>query len=658
VTLPKERKAFAALLPLFLWTAAVIGAMFCIHGGHRSAFILSPNKLCTDKFYAPVETRVPWGSRHGAPLVVLQISDLHISDQDADDEHGKRNFRRFVRDIIPLFAPVADAVLVSGDLVSAKQNTPGFEHILGYHSLQSVSEWKWYNATAQVAKASFQGVWITVPGNHDVFGSSDRRLYREYTGTGGERVHVTRIRGHKIIALDTTLSPSPHRPLNFFGMIDATIAAALRSSLVATADDGDGAAIIVGHFPSAVMSAGRTVRNAVADAAAASSFSSSAAIYLSGHLHTLRDLVPTGMQVASTSGHLELQLADLSSTGTFRLLAVDHGIPSWVDTRIDGRHVDKPIVLVMNPPRAGICSPGAGFAALQSTHVRLLVISSASRRELRVSVWIDGKLLGLARQVTDSSFDPVSATSRSSSSVYAVAWTAAEYMNDRSTHVMDVLVTSDRSVNSSKTRHEFSLNGVPPGGRATLHLFLAAIFTLSDFEAIARQSVYIGLVSAIAVPLYAFVVVPRRGFSWRKALAMTTFVSMILFGGPILITQHLSDTGGWGWATLRATTVREGRLVGGVDPFFAMFLLTHITILPSFYACYVTTVQPELASSWLVLILRFTSIARCVAWLLNVAGAHGSVAALISPICSPLLLLLVWCCGLPRPAIFSKRKVV
>lgn len=70
-------------------------------------------------------------------------------------------------------------------------------------------------------------------------------------------------------------------------------------------------------------------------------------MYLCGHLHTLGGLVPH-MYGLQKEGFLELELADWKKNRMYRVLAMDHGILSFVDVP----HGEWPVVVVTNPKHA------------------------------------------------------------------------------------------------------------------------------------------------------------------------------------------------------------------------------------------------------------------------------------------------------------------
>jgi hypothetical protein len=612
----------------------VLIAIFHAHGGHRRAASAGlwprPSAACVA---AP---RVPPHGRHARPLVLVHVTDLHISD--VDGPASKQNAMSLMRDVLPRFAGIADVVAITGDLVDAKAYPPWpLKPFLGYWSVQSVDEWRWYSETAVAAAARLGNttLWITVPGNHDVFGG--RKLFDEYglspppppvPAEAAGRVRVFPVGGHTVVALDPTLAPSPHRPLNFFGLLDRRAARRLREA--AAASDPSGTFVSLSHYPSAVMASGRALGDAVGGGAAPRP-----SVVLSGHLHTLRRLSAGGMQAVSEGGRLELQLPDLFSAGAFRVFTVSDGLPSWTDFNI-GLDASRPLVVAMNLPRAGLCAPGAGYAALRSSHIRLLVVAAEAQT---VRVHIDGSLVGDAARAADSG---------RADHIFAVPWDGRQYWGDGQVHALDVLVDGEPCLH-----HLFALDGRRPSGWAAMVKSVAgAFFTLSDFESIARRSVYFGLLSTGGIGLFMLAALPGVR---PQALCICLTSGWLAGGGPLLVAVDLTDAGGYGTVSLRRTVVRDGVLRDAVDPFFAMFFLVIFAMLPSFYCLCVVAWTPDLARSRLLFVIRMAACVRSAAWTLNIAGAHGFAAASTSPSCLPLSLLVVWCSLNPRTSRATYR---
>jgi Calcineurin-like phosphoesterase len=480
--------------------------------------------------------------------------------------------------------------------------------------------------------------WITVPGNHDVFGSSSRRLYREYgmhpplaLNETYSRTQVTNIRGHMLFGLDAALNPSPHRPMNFFGMVTTEMEDDLLKNLREHRARGSGgASVVFGHYPSALMASGKAIGRAFAQVDAEFPLQPSSNMYLSGHLHDLKGYARHGLQASSNLGHLELQLPDMFTTGSYRILVVDHGLPTWKDFRLS-EQFERLTILVTNPTGSAVSVAGACYAALKSTHVRFLVFPNRQRLPEGFAVAIDGISVGIARRLAHDNEE-------STGVVYAVPWNSREYYGDKRSHVLEV---RDQSSNEVLLRHVFTLSGqlVRIEQWARWNAFVGAFFSLSEFDKIARTCVWLGLSSATCICLVTLFILQRLCHGPVGIL----ICSCAMMVGPLLVSQDLTEQGGWGWISLRMVNVKEGALKGGVDPYFSMFLIVFTSIVPSAYLCLVAAVCPDLTLSFLIRCTSALSCAQCVRWVLTIAGAHGIRASIISPSCVPLLITLINC---------------
>lgn len=632
-----------ALLPLALWSGCGLLLIFHAYGGHQfsSRFPRSSPQFSSEEPACLDSSRLPHaytqeasgsGGDSAAPLVLVQVTDLHVSD--VDGLSGKDNVSKFMERVVPMFKGIADAVVITGDLVNAKQYAPPpFKHVLGYRSEQKVSEWSWYNETVAAATAQLgdETAWITVPGNHDVFGT--RRYYDKYCGTFPRKESGTRVdrcrsrvrkfnfRGHSVVAVDPTLIPSPHRPLNFFGSLNSLCPDTLHE----LANDPSAKSIVfLSHYPSAVLAGVRSLDEAVASRTAMPC----STVLLSGHLHNMRGIFPTGMQAVSYSGRLELQLPDLYSAGFFRIFAVEHGLPSWTDYNIIN-NVHDAFAVVLNIPRAGLCVPGAGRAALMSSHIRVLVVA---RQLITVKAYIDGAFVGEALR-----------NSGDNKNVYAIPWDSSSFSGDERVHLLEIFVVATDSQSRVPTvSYYFALDGRSVDGwESRLRLLGSSLFTLSDFEKIAIRSVYFGLCSCMVLCSVMLYFTPQLR---SKAISFIAATLWLAAHGPFLISVDLNDSGGIGYATLGGVYMQDGALLGAVDPYFAMFSVVLLAMLPVCYCCCITGLYPTLIPSSLVSLIRCLAWARSFFWTLNIAGAHGLTAAFVSPSCVPLSVLLLWCC--------------
>jgi Calcineurin-like phosphoesterase len=647
----REWRALTYLAPLGILISFILIPVFHIYGGHRRAF-LRHNPHCLDKARTPLALLSTWGGKHGQPLVLVHITDIHVNDVDGGLAKG--HFRRFVRTVLPVYAPYTDAVLVTGDLVSSKEYPSYLRGLLGHHSRQIESEWQWYNATVSdtIQRLNISR-WITVPGNHDTFGSSSHQFYSKYgmhhaseKRGNYSRIHRTTVRGHALIGVDATLSPSPHRPMNFFGMVRSDMNDELHRHLrIARAERIGGASIVFGHYPSGLMTRGNEIRQAFQQVDKEFPHQPSSNLYLSGHLHDLKGYARYGLQASAKSGHLELQLADMFTSGSYRILAIDHGLPAWKDLKVS-QTLTRPMILVTNPPSPDLAVGGSCRASMKSTHIRFLLFPTEQPPPDALSLFIDGTAVGTAIMLESRT----GGVRGSPSLVYAAPWNPRDYLSS-DIHVLEV---RDDSTNNILASHNFALSGhvlrsVP---WSPWHVFAGAYFSLSEFDKIGRICVWCGLFFAACFAVAALLVAQRVPSGIIGLLALICTIAF----GPVLITQNLTDMGGWGWVSFRSLQVRDGELRGGTDPFFSMFPLVFLSIVPSTYVLLATALSSDLSSSLVIICIRLISIAKCVLWTLNVAGAHGTAAFILSPSCTPLTLMLIQC-HVMQVSMFVKRKI-
>lgn len=619
----------AALLSIPFWIFVLsLLVLFLQHGGHRFAY-LSTNPYCR----LPASRNASHGTNPLPVTVLLQISDLHVND--IDDGRAKFNLRLFQTKALPRWAPVASAVLVSGDLVnSVSQNRYPF----GATSVQHASEWQWLNEF--VADVNKSVPWIAAHGNHDTFGGSVHTNPHSSTCEPQEAAHKTTLRGAgggalSVFAMDCTLPKPLHRPLNFFGDGRRAVAQLMQSLVDPESNGEDEMAVAFGHYPTAVMAGGRGVHAAAmrGDGEAVLQKPRVAA-FLSGHLHTLKGLAPAGLQAVSKAGVLELQLPDMIGSGAFRVLVLDGGSLSFKDFSVrDDRGVGLDDVVVTNLPKAGFCSAGAGAEALKSTHVRFIG-PKEFLTGLEIEVRIDGVLLGtVARLSSECGKKEQELSHRERPAkcvpVYGVPWDASLY-DDDNLHKLSLHSGAEQS-----RPYVFSFDGAPePGMKSRLRRLISALFSLSDFETMATRLCSLGFFFC-----FAFCV---PGLLQRQATTCAVFFMAILlrFGPAFIITRQLTDTDtGIGIAGLQYVRLPTAVHRAGVDLPYMMSLQLYGSLIPAsfFNAVTLSYMSYDLRHANVTLVFALLYLMKSLSWCLEIFGAHGFLAGLISPSCTPLL---------------------
>ncbi|XP_013183104.1 transmembrane protein 62-like isoform X1 [Amyelois transitella] len=309
----------------------------------------------------------------------LQISDIHLSI--FRDPGRISQFQQFCDVTVKIVKPML--VLASGDLTDAKAKDN-----LG--SSQVKMEWVYYQNIIKESGVTDHTLWLDIRGNHDNFNiktiDAEENFYRNFSvqGTQHQRsyVNIQEKNGVRIAFLGVDACPEPgiRRPFNFIGILDEGEQENLRrlkSEAIAQADQ----IIWFGHYPTScilplVINKQRmSLRDEIGDNA-------KTLAYLCGHLHSMGGFVPR-MYTKQKRGYLELELADWKDSRMMRLMAVDHGLFSFVDQK----HNTWPLVLVTNPKHAQYIMPGREPLELieGSTHIRILAFSNVDIVDVKIS---------------------------------------------------------------------------------------------------------------------------------------------------------------------------------------------------------------------------------------------------------------------------------
>ncbi|KAI0564634.1 Transmembrane protein [Gracilaria domingensis] len=364
--------------------------------------------------------------------------------------------------------------------------------------------------------------------------------------------------------MDATLPRPLHRPLNFFG--DAEDASAQLDRMLDSSDE-ETDVLVYGHYPSSTMKRGERVHVAALSDHSGKWRKPRFSAYLSGHLHTLFGLTKNGLQAVSLSGSLELQLPDMVLSRAYRVLLFDSGYMSFKDLRV-GKDDGLEQVVVMNPPRAGLCSAGAGYAALHSTHVRLFSVD-LNLIEVGAHVWINGEDMGPVSWLPCSDEKNEEPATSTCNHIYGVEWDASQYANG--THELFIHLPEE----NKSAAFVFSLDGSPEKRWAPrMERIVSAVLALSDFPATAKVLIGVALLFCLLV---SFEGILRRS-KISTALALLSFN---LFLGPMLIVRDIIDgEPGWSFIGLHYMHMPTGVYPAGVD---ASYLLSTAVVWRSLF---------------------------------------------------------------------------
>lgn len=162
---------------------------------------------------------------------------------------------------------------------------------------------------------------------------------------------------YAFIAVDACLQPGPTLPLNFNGFLTQKDTDHIQHLVDKAKRAGVNYAIWFGHYPTTSIVIENKENLSLKRIIAAYDASLT---YLCGHFHSLAGLVPH-MYSLQEDKFFELEVADWKKGRVYRVVAVDHGLLSFVDTKFG----DWPIILITNPKNTLFQIPSRREAKIQ-----------------------------------------------------------------------------------------------------------------------------------------------------------------------------------------------------------------------------------------------------------------------------------------------------
>jgi len=602
----------------------------------------STNKFATDDKFLDAETVNGWGDDDGKLVTIIQISDTHMNFFDGGIAAEKFDF--CLKNVIPVAKP--DAVVVTGDLTNSKHyNTIRY---LGKFSEQRPEEWELYTNLTRNTRDSLP--WIEIPGNHDNFGNGERNgpgdFYHRQSWASPKRVSSINIRKpfgiYRLLTIDATLEMGPHRPFNFFGHATEDLIRELRDVITGHSDFPVAATLLFGHFPSSTMlfdnSRRRGFIQSVQDLTNISA-------YMSGHLHSVFNLLPNGLRCLSRDGRsLELETPDLWTSSTFRMIVFDHNRLAERVHKIG----QWPIVLVTNPtPALATSVPGSAAAAARSSHIRVLLYrdpESIRPAKTDLKIEIDGQVAGRTEGVEGLNL---------------VAWEPDAYSSG--VHKLEVFVDG---ADEACVSFDFSLDGssrFPWFSLLSTALYVVEILlSRTDFPRLLEMLILLGVCGCIVILVYTRYS-PAYAARW-PALRRGVWWSLFIYLGWLLLGWFYVIPGlvpgiqaRYAFVGIQGTWVGDQK-ISSSDANISLALFVWFTLVPMVAACVISTRYQSIGKRILFVapfwVVFFT---RIVGAILDLSGAYGITVALLSPCLAPTACLGVYSMGtLWNPADVSK----
>ena len=289
---------------------------------------------------------------------IVHVTDLHISAFGHYDR--ATDFVKFCDYLNKVIKP--EVVIIGGDLTDSRTKN----HV---GSSQIVEEWKTYHKVLQKCQENSDIKWMDIRGNHDSFGIENREndYFTQYSVTSNRSRIISEIiskndGSYGVIGIDTTLSPGPKYPFNFFGYINNDIMEDFKITMAEIRNSTD-FQLVFGHYPSNLITKSRQEWSSVM------SVNSSKLVYICGHLHRI---IPR-MYSKQNEGFIELELGDWKNNKMFRIITIDKEKFRFNDVVFNRNEHENTFAVFQNPPDMTYFHPESFEDLLKYEYIEVLI---------------------------------------------------------------------------------------------------------------------------------------------------------------------------------------------------------------------------------------------------------------------------------------------
>jgi len=313
-------------------------------------------------------------------LVWIQISDVHV-EEDING-HNSQYYNRFLQSELPLLNP--DAVIITGDFVEGLGEDPN-QAVLDPREFEVFR-----NLTSQ---RKYNGFFIDIIGNHDVYGAVNYSYPENYSVSGKEiskPIRKVTIGGgntpeYTLIFAKTKMYTSFAKTP--FGDFDNETIWELKEAVAAEAAQGK-PAVVVAHHPLGVTSAGFGAADS-SNWLGINDGTSGYTYHISGHMHDIR-YQRKGRMIELTAGHL--------MDGNYRIFVYDNYLLSFNEVRVGG----YPYMVLTYPKSARfLVDAEPNSIMVNANQIRVVAYSDVPISSINVT--IDDKLVCSNMQRVDES---------------------------------------------------------------------------------------------------------------------------------------------------------------------------------------------------------------------------------------------------------------